>query len=102
MFDNKIIVPDSLERRADVGGKEGFALQARLPYYRGLGLSMVEDIAVTVNGEKMQREAFVSPCAGGAGRWTRWRPSTAIAGTSVRKPGSWSRSRVGSPTARTK
>jgi Domain of unknown function (DUF6379) len=57
MFDNKIIVPDSLERRADVSGKEGFALQARLPYYRGLGLSMVEDIAVTVDGEKMQRES---------------------------------------------
>lgn len=52
MFDNKIILTDSLESLAD---KDGFALQARLPYYRGLGLSMVEDIAVTVDGEKIPR-----------------------------------------------
>lgn len=51
MFDNKIIVPDSLERLDN-----GFAVQARLPYYRGLGLSMVEDIAVTIDGEKVPRE----------------------------------------------
>lgn len=52
MFDDKIIVPDSLE---SLDNKKGFALQARLPYYRGLGLSMVEDIAVTVDGEKISR-----------------------------------------------
>lgn len=55
MFDNKIIVPDSLERVTDVDGKPGFAVLARLPYYRGLGLSMVEDIAVTIDGEKIPR-----------------------------------------------
>lgn len=53
MFDNKIIVPDSLEALED--GK-GFAVLARLPYYRGLGLSMVEDVGVTVDGEKVPRE----------------------------------------------
>lgn len=56
MFDNKIIVADSLERLSKADGMEGFAVQARLPYYRGLGLSMVEDIAVTVDGEKMARD----------------------------------------------
>lgn len=55
MFDNKIIVPNSLERIADVDGKAGFAVLARLPYYRGLGLSMVEDIAVSIDGEKIPR-----------------------------------------------
>lgn len=55
MFDNKIIVPDSLERVADVDGKPGFAVLARLPYYRGLGLSMVEEIGVTIDGEKIPR-----------------------------------------------
>lgn len=50
MFDNKMIVPDSLE---NVPG--GFAFQARLPYYRGLGLSMVEDVAVSVNGTAVPR-----------------------------------------------
>jgi hypothetical protein len=56
MFDNKIIVPDSLERLTAADGTEGFAVLARLPYYRGLGLSMVEDIGVTVDGEKVARE----------------------------------------------
>jgi len=56
MFDNKIIVPDSLERLTAADGAEGFAVLARLPYYRGLGLSMVEDIGVTVDGEKVARE----------------------------------------------
>ena len=56
MFDNKIIVPDSLEQLTTADRTEGFALLARLPYYRGLGLSMVEDIGVTVDGEKVPRE----------------------------------------------
>jgi hypothetical protein len=56
MFDNKIIVPDSLEQLDESEGIEGFAVQARLPYYRGLGLSMVEDISVTVDGEKIPRD----------------------------------------------
>ncbi|MEJ2128507.1 MAG: DUF6379 domain-containing protein [Woeseiaceae bacterium] len=53
MFDDKIIVPDSLEKLDD---GDAFSLLARLPYYRGLGLSMVEDIAVTVDGETIPRE----------------------------------------------
>lgn len=56
MFDNKIIVPDSLEHLIAADRTEGFSLLARLPYYRGLGLSMVEDIGVTVDGEKVPRQ----------------------------------------------
>ena len=51
MMDNKMIVDGSLE---NVDG--GFAFQGRLPYYRGLGLSMVEDILVSVDGEAVPRE----------------------------------------------
>lgn len=51
MMDNKMIVEDSLE---NIDG--GFAFLGRLPYYRGLGLSMVEDIQVTVDGEPVARE----------------------------------------------
>ena len=56
MFDDKIIVPDSLERLTEADRLEGFAVLARLPYYRGLGLSMVEEIGVTVDGEQVPRE----------------------------------------------
>lgn len=50
MMDNKMIIEGSLE---NVDG--GFAFLGRLPYYRGLGLSMVEDIQVSVDGEAVAR-----------------------------------------------
>lgn len=51
MFDNKMIVDDSLKATPD-----GFSIEARLPYYRGLGLSMIENVAVTVDGKPVPRE----------------------------------------------
>lgn len=51
MMDNKMIVEDSLE-----SNDKGFAFYGRLPYYRGLGLSMVEDIQIAVDGETIPRE----------------------------------------------
>ena len=52
MFDKYMIVEDSLANTAD-----GFSFRARLPYYRGLGLSMVEEIAVTIDGTPRPRDA---------------------------------------------
>jgi hypothetical protein len=51
MMDNKMIVEGSLESTAD-----GFSFLGRLPYYRGLGLSMIENIAITVDGAEVARE----------------------------------------------
>ncbi|WP_298287539.1 DUF6379 domain-containing protein [Novosphingobium sp.] len=51
MMDNKMIVEGSLET-----SDKGFAFYGRLPYYRGLGLSMIEDIQITVDGELVPRE----------------------------------------------
>jgi hypothetical protein len=55
MFDNYMICENTVRNVALNGRIEGFAFGARLPYYRGLGLSMVEDVAVTVDGEKVAR-----------------------------------------------
>lgn len=52
MYDQHIIVPGSLRNTA-----QGFELGIRLPYYRGQWLSIVEDIAVTVDGQRQPREA---------------------------------------------
>ena len=52
MYDQHIIVPGTLRNRDD-----GFELGIRLPYYRGQWLSIVEDIAVTVDGTRHPREA---------------------------------------------
>jgi hypothetical protein len=56
MMDKHMICTDGFENVADDGRVTGFALLARLPYYRGLGLSMVEDIALTVDGAAVPRE----------------------------------------------
>jgi Domain of unknown function (DUF6379) len=55
MFDNKMICTDGFENVLKNGEVVGFSFLARLPYYRGLGLSMVEEIEVTVDGEKIPR-----------------------------------------------
>jgi hypothetical protein len=53
MYDKHIIYPNSLHNLKD---GSGFALGVRLPYYRGQPLSVVEDIAVKVDGEAVPRE----------------------------------------------
>jgi hypothetical protein len=57
MMDNKMIVENSLENVETDGTVTGFAFLGRLPYYRGLGLSMIEDIVVEVDGQTAPREA---------------------------------------------
>jgi len=56
MFDKYMICEDTVRNVSRDGRTEGFQFGARLPYYRGLGLSMVEDVAVTVDGEKIARD----------------------------------------------
>ncbi len=57
MMDQHMLCDDGFENVVRNGQTTGFALQARLPYYRGLGLSMVEDLANTVDGQAVAREA---------------------------------------------
>lgn len=56
MFDDKMICTEGFENIVENGCTLGYAILARLPYYRGLGLSMVEDIALTVDGEAVPRD----------------------------------------------
>lgn len=58
MMDNKMICTDLFENVEENGEVVGFAFLGRLPYYRGLGLSMIEDIIVSVDGEPVPREAI--------------------------------------------
>lgn len=58
MMDKHMLCADGFENVVEQGRVTGFALLARLPYYRGLGLSMVEDIAISVDGEAVPREAI--------------------------------------------
>jgi hypothetical protein len=56
MFDHYMICTDGFCNTQEGGEVTGFEFGARLPYYRGLGLSMVEDIAITVDGKAVARE----------------------------------------------
>lgn len=56
MMDNKMIVEGSLANYVEDGVVKGFQFLGRLPYYRGLGLSMIEDIMIEIDGESVARE----------------------------------------------
>lgn len=57
MFDHHIICREGFQNVVEDDEITGFSFLARLPYYRGLGLSMIEDLAVTVDGEAVPRDA---------------------------------------------
>jgi hypothetical protein len=59
MFDQYMICEDGFQNISKNGAVTGFQFGARLPYYRGLGLSMVEDIGITVDGEAVPREQIL-------------------------------------------
>lgn len=57
MYDKHIIYPASLRNTGGKGeGADGWSVDLRLPYYRGQILSAVEDIALSVDGQKVPRE----------------------------------------------
>jgi len=58
MFDKYIICEDGFENIVEGGKVTGYQLKARLPYYRGLGISMVEDLGIKVDGESVPRAAI--------------------------------------------
>lgn len=57
-FDKYIIVDDGFSNVAQDGKLIGFQLKARVPYYRGLWISMIEDISLTVDGEAFPRDTL--------------------------------------------
>jgi hypothetical protein len=56
MFDRYMICEDTVRNVHKDARVIGFSFGARIAYYRGLGLSMVENLAVTLDGEKIPRE----------------------------------------------
>ncbi len=52
MFEKYMIVEDNLK-----SSENSFELGARLPYYRGVSLSMVEEIEVILDGETLSQDA---------------------------------------------
>ena len=53
MFDKYLILEDSLRPSPD-----GFSFDIRIPYYRGIALSMIEAFEVTVDGQQVPRDSI--------------------------------------------
>ena len=58
MFDKYIIVPEGFRNTTSDSAVDGYELGIRLPYYRGLGLSMVESIDLTVDGTSVPTDSL--------------------------------------------
>jgi Domain of unknown function (DUF6379) len=56
MFEKYMIVEDNLKNVVENGQAKGFTFGARLPYYRGVSLSMVEEIEVSLDGEVLPQD----------------------------------------------
>jgi hypothetical protein len=56
MFEKYIIVEKETKNIIENGKATGFQVGARVPYYRGLGISMIEDIKLTVDGNSIAPE----------------------------------------------
>lgn len=52
MFEKYMIVEDNLKNN-----ENSFEIGARLPYYRGVSLSMLEEIEVSLDGETLPQDA---------------------------------------------
>lgn len=58
MFDKYTIDPATVANTGPADAPTGFSFTTKLGYYRGLGLSMIEDLKVSIDGEALPREAF--------------------------------------------
>ena len=57
MFDKYLIDPATVRNIGPADAPAGFAFEAKLGYYRGLGLSMIEELNVGLDGEVLPRAA---------------------------------------------
>lgn len=58
MFDRYIIDPATVRNTGPTDAPTGFAFESKLGYYRGLTLSMVEELTVAIDGEPLPRAAI--------------------------------------------
>lgn len=58
MFDKYIIDAATVVNTGPAEAPTGFSFTTKLGYYRGLGLSMVEDLKVSIDGQDLPRAAI--------------------------------------------
>ncbi len=56
MFDNNVFIKDTCKNVEENGNIIGFEMKTFITYYRGIPLSMINFLAVEVDGEKVPQE----------------------------------------------
>lgn len=64
MYDQFMIVGDEFKNAVEDGQVVGFQIGVRLPYYRGIVLSLIGDTDLFVDDERMPREAMTVTVGG--------------------------------------
>jgi len=64
MYDKYLIVGEAFKNVDEGGNVTGFQLGIRLPYYRGVVLSLVGETQITVDGEAVPSEAMTVTIGG--------------------------------------
>ena len=59
MFDNNVFIEGSCHNVVENGKRTGYELQTYITYYRGIPLSMVNNIRVTEDGAEVPRESIL-------------------------------------------
>lgn len=70
MFDGYIFTKDSLSSVEVDGQVTGYEMRTRIPYYRGIPLSMVHDVEVEVDGVPVPHEDIRFTADDGEHWWT--------------------------------
>lgn len=64
MYDKYMVSHDDIQSVVENGVGKGFTVQLRIPYYRGVSLSLVEDIQVKFNNRLFTRDELTFSVAG--------------------------------------
>lgn len=65
MFDNNVFIEGTCKNTVENDAVTGYELQTYITYYRGIPLSMVNDIRVTTDGVQEARENILCSVDGG-------------------------------------
>lgn len=65
MYEKYVLCKDTLQNVVEQGETTGFSLQVRIPYYRGVPLSMVPDLKVVVDGIEYAGDDLTFTVSGG-------------------------------------
>lgn len=65
MFDNNVFIEGSCKNTVEDGKIVGYEMQTHITYYRGIPLSMVNDIRVKTDGEQVDRNDILCSVDGG-------------------------------------